>query len=187
MYKTFFRMTVERNKLTHFAMEYGLILGAYFILKFAVTVMSSKIMAFSILSWTLLVGIPFVLFWMLRKYRDGQNNGVLEFSRAWSLGMLLIFFASLPEALAQYAYFDFINPAYIHEQIAQVTSVLESLSEVKENTAVNELINNYKTATAPTPIQMAFQGIFNNLFFGGLISLAVAALVKRTAPGNISR
>ncbi|MEG2181075.1 MAG: DUF4199 domain-containing protein [Bacteroidales bacterium] len=180
-------MTEERNKLNHFAMEYGLLLGAYFILKFGITVISSKILVLSILSWILLIGIPFVIYWMLRNFRDRQNAGVLEFGKAWSLSMLLIFFASLPEALAQYAYFQFINPAYIHEQISQITTALESLSDLKESPAMNELINNYKSAAAPSPIQMAFQGIFNNLFFGGLISLAIAAVVKRTAPTNISR
>lgn len=160
-------------------MEYGLILSAYFILKFGITVLSSKFLFLSFLSWTLLIGIPFVLFWMLRKFRDQRNEGFIEFGKAWSISMLLIFFASLPEALAQYAYFQFINPAYIHDQISVITTQLESLAELKDSPAMNDLINNYKNAAAPSPIQMAFQGIFNNLFFGGIISLAIALIVKR--------
>lgn len=180
-------MTDERNKPSHFAMEYGLILGAYFILKFAVTVLSSKVIILSILSWILLIGIPFVIYWMLRRYRDRQNDGYIEFGRAWSLGLLLIFFASLPEALAQFAYFQYINPSYIHEQITQISTALDSLGDMKENPALTDLISKYKETAAPAPIQMAFQGIFNNLFFGSLITLAVAAIVKRSKPADASR
>ncbi|MGL4292471.1 MAG: DUF4199 domain-containing protein [Bacteroidales bacterium] len=167
-------------------MEYGIILGAYFIVKFGFTVLSSKIPFLSLFSWVLLFGTPFVIFYILRNFRDKRNNGFLEFSKAWSLSLLLIFFASLPEALGQYIYFQFINPSYIVDQISQLSQTLESLGEIKNNTAINELINNYKNATPPSAIQMVFQGIFNNLFFGGLLSLIVAAIVKRPMPKNLS-
>lgn len=165
-------------------MEFGLILGIYFILKFALTVLSSKIIILSIFSWILLVGIPFVIYSMLRYYRDRLNGGYIEFARAWNLGMLLIFFASLPEALSQFIYFEYINPTYIHDQVTQLSTALETLQNVQESPALGELINQYKETAIPAPIQMAFQGIFNNLFFGGLISLVVAAVVKRSKPAG---
>ncbi|MEG1586448.1 MAG: DUF4199 domain-containing protein [Bacteroidales bacterium] len=175
-------MTEEKNKINRFAMEYGLILSAYFILKFGATVFSTRFTLLSIPAWGMLLGIPFVLYWMLRIFRNRQNGGYIEFGKAWSISMLLIFFASLPEALVQYCYFEFINPAYIQEQITHLSATIETMGDLKESPAIAELINNYKTASTPSAIQMAFQGIFNNLFFGGLLSLAVAAVIKRNAP-----
>lgn len=177
-------MTEERNRITRFAMEYGLYLSAYFILKFGVTVMTMQAPFLAFISWVLLIGVPFVLFWMLRNFRDTCNDRHIDFSRAWSLSMLLIFFASLPEALTQYIYFQMINPSYIQDQITQLTQSLESISNDKSNALINDLITNYKNTDVPSAIQMAFQGIFNNLFFGGIVSLIVAAIVKRNRTTN---
>ena len=108
-------------------MEYGLVLGVYFILKFIISVSSLHTPLLSIAEWVLMLGIPFLLYGLLRFFRDRQNGGILEFGNAWSLGMMLIFFASLPEALSQYIYCDLINPTYISDKITFTTQALDSL------------------------------------------------------------
>ena len=86
-------MDNEKSKVMHFAMEYGLFLGIYFIFKFIISVASPGMLLLSSLSWAMTVGIPFVIFWMLKKYRDNYNDGFIEYSKAWSLAFFLLFFA----------------------------------------------------------------------------------------------
>ncbi|MEG1617809.1 MAG: DUF4199 domain-containing protein [Bacteroidales bacterium] len=172
-------MTNDKNKTIRFAMQFGLYLGLYMILKFATFVLSANSPFFSYISLALLTGAPFLLFWMLRTFRDQQNEGVLSFANAWNLSILLIFFASLIEAITQYVYFQFINPEFISTQIAQATQVLETLNETQQSGQVHELVESFKKADIPSPIQMAVQGIFNNIFVGSIAALIVAAAVKR--------
>ena len=172
-------MDNEKSKVMHFAMEYGLFLGIYFIFKFIISVASPGMLLLSSLSWAMTVGIPFVIFWMLKKYRDNYNEGFIEYGKAWSLAFFLLFFASLPEALAQFIYFQWINPTYIAEQFSNIMTAVEEVNNVKSSPFIEELLTAYSNSKTPTAIQMAVQGIFYNILLGSIISLVIAAFVKR--------
>lgn len=172
-------MIEENNRLVRFAMQYGLILTAFFILKFVISVFSIQQPLFGLVGWIMIMCIPLILFAMLRYYREQYSFHKISYRQAWSLSMLLLFFASLPEALVQYGYFQFINPDYISDSLNTVISTLENMPELKDNNIANNLIDTYKQTDTPSAIQMAFQTIFNNLFFGGFLSFILAALVKK--------
>ena len=168
-----------KNKGTYFAMEYGLILAIYFIIIFSFTVISFQIDFFKYIRGPLTFLLPFIVYWMIKYFRDKQNEGAISFGEAWSIGILLFFFASLPEALCQFVYYKYINPEYIYNVIEQASTMLNAIPESNNNEIIHTYIETFKNSQTPSAIQMAVQGIFNNIFFGGFISLVVALIVKR--------
>lgn len=172
-------MTNAHSHPIRFAMEYGLFLGIYFILKYAIAVLTPRFPLLTIPYMILMCGIPFVAFWMIRRYRDHDNEGYLRFSEGWNVGVMLFFFASLPEALAVYGYCQFIDPEYISKTINQTLQTMETINSLSPNPYILKYLEQTKEADIPSSIQMAFQVIFNNIFVGAIFSLIISLIVKR--------
>ena len=178
-------MPYSRNKLVYFAMEYGLLLSAYFAVKFFVsTLMLHSPMVFLVMAWILVIGIPIVIYWFMRLYRDRHCGGFISYGQAWVLGFYLVCFASLPEALVEYVYCQYISPDYIFNQITQMKTMLAAIPELKDSVQGQQLLEAYEAAATPTPIQAAFQGIYNNMVLGAITSVVLAAMVRRSKPAS---
>ena len=53
---------------------------------------------------------------------------------------------------------------------------------LSENGFLSQIMNNIETAHTPTPIQYSLQLIFNNMFYGSIIAIIVAALLRVKKP-----
>ena len=171
-------MTHSPSPIVRFAMENGALLAAYFILKFAVTVFSLDYTWFTAINALMMIGIPIIIYRLVKRFRDEQFQS-FSFSQGFAAAFMLLFFASLPEALCQYLYIEFINPQYIETQLQQVSQALETFNEAKNSQTINELLTAFDQAQTPSSIQMAFQTIFNNLYLGSLIAIVIGFITKR--------
>ena len=95
------------------------------------------------------------------------------YSNIWTLSILTILFASLPEALVQFAYMQYINPSFIYDQIQTMTNMLTELNMMQNNEYIEKFIALYEDATIPASVQVVMQDIINNVFYLGLISIPV--------------
>jgi len=122
---------MEKNNtqkgIVQFAMEAGAYMGLYFVVKFIFAVLSLNYPFCNIVSTIMLLFVPLVVFFMMRKFSN-QNEGGSYFSQLWMMGILLFFFASLISGLAQYIYYVYINPEYIKSQLSAAVTLLESLN-----------------------------------------------------------
>ena len=89
---------MEKNNtqkgIVQFAMEAGAYMGLYFVVKFIFAVLSLNYPFCNVVSTIMLLFVPLVVFFMMRKFSN-QNEGGSYFSQLWMMGILLFFFAYL--------------------------------------------------------------------------------------------
>ena len=133
----------------------------------------------SSLYWGLTIMVPYIAYHLTKRYRT-QLGGKIGFFHAWQFGILLYFFAALIVSLAHYGFYRYVAPDdFLSNSISEAVTLLQN-SQID-----NQLIQSIQEIRI-TPIQMAIQGIFNNLFYGIIFSIPVAALLCRNnASGQI--
>ncbi len=170
---------MEENKslLLHYAMSYGLMMGIYWVAKYLFFIIGNArppmLFAYEILS----VAVPFIACYQTNSYRK-IVGGKISFFHAWQFGIMLYFFAALIVSIEHYVFFRYIAPAnYLEDVVGQTTTLLKSMN------ADEKIIDSVRRISL-TPIKMAIQGIFNNIFYGIIFSLPVAAWVSRKRTGQ---
>ena len=134
----------------------------------------------SSLYWGMTIMVPYIAYRFTKRYRE-QLGGQIGFFHAWQFGILLYFFAALIVSLAHYGFYRYVAPDdFLSNSISEAVTLLQN-SQID-----NQLIQSIQEIRI-TPIQMAIQGIFNNLFYGIIFSIPVAALLCRNnASGQIT-
>lgn len=157
------------------AMEYGIYLGVFFIVKFVITTLSVYIPALSIISLIMTVAIPFLLYKFMMMYAD-HYYGSLSFIQYWLFGILLFFFASLICGVVNYIYYQYVNPDFLNVQISALMNQLNSVESLK-NTGFSDFFRETleKNGT-PTAIQMTIQTIWSTVFWGALLSVVIGLI-----------
>ena len=106
-------------------MNFGAVVGLYYIVKFCLFPLSlhTTMAAFLFLGLTLVV--PFLVFLLVKRYRDQYCNGRLEFVRAWAFVVLVMGFGSLLASAAHYVYFAYIDGG------AMVGALVQSIEQLQ--------------------------------------------------------
>lgn len=178
----------EKQKgIVQFAMEWGVYMGLYFVVKFIFEVKSMDSFFCNTVSLLLLLCIPIVVYYAMRKY-DRQNGLKCYFSQLWMLGILLFFFTSIISSLAQYIYYVYINPEYIKMQFQSAVELMEAWNLLANDPSLLEAVKTgIEQGNVPSPMSVVVQHIWVNLFFGSLLSAAMAWLVKQRAKSNLTK
>lgn len=167
-----------RKSIARYAMEYGVYFGLYLIVKFVLTTFSLQSIMANFASEVLLIAIPFFLYFIMRHYKK-QEGGNARFSQLWMFGIFLFFFASLLSGVVEYVYYRYINPAYIEAQMAAVLDLVEKMMQAQNSETLQMMRDGLAKGGAPSPIEMVFQTIWANVFFGSLLSIIVALIISR--------
>lgn len=126
----------------------------------------------SVVYWLTTLAVPFIAYYMTKRYRQ-DIGGKISFFHAWRFGTMLYFFAALIVSLEYFVFYQFIAPPdFVANAIGQLSGVL------KENQVNTEVIDSLGKMRI-SPIHMAIQGIFNNVFYGIILSIPVAAILCR--------
>ena len=88
--------------------------------------------------------------------------------------MMLYLFAALIVWLVHFAFYQFFAPHDFLQQAAH------QLAEIMQDAAVERSVIDSMQQLNVSPIHMAIQGIFNNIFYGIIFSIPVAAWVSRS-------
>lgn len=164
----------EKSSLLKWAMTYGLILGIYWGIKYIFFIIGVSYPMFNMVYWLLTLAVPFIAYYFTKKYRNEELSGNISFFHAWRYGIMLYFFAALIVSLVHFIFYQYIaSPDFIAQAYNQTINMLK---ESQMNTAMLESLSKL---TVPSPIQMAIQGIFNNIFYGIILSIPVAWIVSR--------
>jgi hypothetical protein len=164
------------------AMVNGLMLGGFWVIKYILFIGGTAI------SWLGVVNValsPLTIFftYILTKAYKILLGGQISFKQAFGHILLLYFFASLIEALPQYIFFRYIaSPEYMQTMIEQAAAILKSISV--EKAMEQDVIDQF---SALTPINLTFQGILTNVFYGIILGIPIAGIICRKAidPGKL--
>ncbi|CAK7080624.1 MAG: hypothetical protein PARBA_03427 [Parabacteroides sp.] len=171
---------MEENKslLLKSAMSYGLAMGIYWVIKYLFLIFGYSMPGLGYVYLIMSVAVPFIAYYMTKRYRD-EIGGSISFFHAWRFGTMLYFFAALIVALEHFIFFQFIAPKdFLSNMVSQIVVSLQNM-QVDANAV--EAISKMNF----TPIHMAIQGIFNNIFYGIILSIPVAAVICRKSSSGM--
>ena len=167
----FNKMGEDKSFLLRGAMNYGFVMGIYWVIKYVFFILGFSHPTANIVYWSLSCLVPYIAYKMTRRYRE-NIGGKLGFFHAWQFGVLLYFFAAILVSLEHYLFYRFIAPPDL-----LVKTVSDMEEALKESGASQTLLDAIKEIHV-TPIQMAIQGIFNNVLYGIILSIPVALLAR---------
>ena len=173
--------TPEYIHLRAFARIDGTYLGIIWTISFACYIIGISNPMIGMVGSIMALASPFYAFKRLRKFRDEIRDGHISLLRSMAYYMLMFFYASILFALAQYAYFAFLDNGYIVKQYISFLSSQEAQEMIKAygltmkqvTEGINELGNT-------SPIMIALNIMTMNITIGIMLSLPVAAITKRS-------
>ena len=154
------------------AMSDGFSLGIFWIVKYIFYMFSMRFSYLVVIYWGMSLVVPYLAYLLTKRYRE-DLGGVISFSQAWRFGVLIYLFAAMLVSVMHYVFYRFVAPPDFLSSAVEQTIV--SLKQMQVDSKVISSIESMNFS----PIHMALQGILNNIFYGIILSLPVAALVCR--------
>jgi hypothetical protein len=160
---------MESDK-TKYAMQYGLYLGLYIGARFFMGV--SHNILFTLLAFFMWLGIPLLLYYIIKNYRDSHLNGLITYKSALGRGCSLFFFSGLIVELIQFTYFQFINKEYLGKMWEVTKELYSKFNFEQQSYDMMEKIMQ--------PHMYVLSDFLVSFLLGGtIISLIIAAVVQR--------
>ena len=154
------------------AMSYGFSLGIFWIVKYIFYMFSMRFSYLVVIYWGMSLVVPYLAYLLTKRYRE-DLGGVISFSQAWRFGVLIYLFAAMLVSVMHYVFYRFVAPPDFLS-----SAVEQTIASLKQMQVDSKVISSIESMNF-SPIHMALQGILNNLFYGIILSLPVAALVCR--------
>nr|WP_321521391.1 DUF4199 domain-containing protein [uncultured Macellibacteroides sp.] len=166
-------MNENKDYLLKGAMAYGMSFGIFWVFKYVFFILSMQVAFLGVVYWGMSVTVPYLAYILSKKYKQ-VIGGRISFFHAWQFGMLLYFFAALIVSLVHYIFYQYLAPAdYIANSYKQA---IEMMKSANMDSSIIEALQNMET---PNAISMTIQGIFNNIMYGIVLAIPVAAIVCR--------
>ncbi len=152
----------------------GLILGligvAYSLIMYFLDLTTNKSLGYVFI----LVEIV-ILFFLVKSYRDNFMHGTITFGQALGAGIVIIVYYTIISAIFIYILYALIDPGLIDKMIALSEEQSMKRGMTQEQIDLGMKITR-KIMTAPF---MTILSILGNMFFGTIISLIIAAFVRK--------
>lgn len=182
----------ELPTMMNCAMNMGAVAGVYYIAKFCLFPLSLHSTMAALLFLGLTLVVPFLIYQLVKRYRDQYCGGQIEFTRAFIYSVLIMGFGSLLAAAAHYIYFAFIDGGAMVGALAQSIEQLQSIDLSALEGANEDSIaqfNQYIEAMKLTaqqlqtlsPIDITLGMLSNNFSWSVILSLPIALIVKKIA------
>jgi hypothetical protein len=182
-------MNQAQPSMINYAMNFGAVVGLYYIGKFCFFPLSlhSTMAALLFLGLTLMV--PFFIYRLVRRYRDQYSGGKISFSQAFIFAVFVMGFGALLATVAHYIYFAYVDGGAMVGALVQSVETLQSvdLGELEGvdtdaiaqfNQYIGLMQQTMQQLQAMTPIDMTLGMLSNNLSWSIIVSLPIALLVK---------
>lgn len=189
----------EQSTMMNCAMNMGVIAGAYYIGKFCLFPLSMHSTFAATLFFGLTMMVPYLIYRLVKVYRDRYAGGSIDFVRAFSFALLVMAFGSLLAAVAHYIYFEFIDKGLVVstlatniEQLASVDlSTIEGLDTAEGAEAIaryERFVETMRTTLqqlqAMSSIKMTMGMLSNNVSWSVIIALPIAMVASMRKKNN---
>lgn len=173
----------QRKSVYEIGANDGWKIGLYLTAVFLLQAIGMGQPALLVLGNLLMLGIPFFAYWLLRRAFIA-TGGMSTFSGIWLHGIIVFLCGSLIMAAAAYAYLRFVNPDFIVNQIHLISSTYRQLGTPEAEAFANQFERIIEYHLVPTAIQMSFSLVWFCSFFGSMLSLILAIIVKHVPIRN---
>jgi hypothetical protein len=109
----------------------------------------------------------------VRRYRNELKGGFITYGKAYGTAFLTFLFAGLVWTIYEYILYKYLSPGLLEEKIAEAQEALLKLGWSEERVAA------FTTLSNPSPFGNALGYFFNATIWGAIISLLIAAFLKR--------
>lgn len=169
----------EYIQLRAFARFDGLKLFGLWLASFACYVAGLKWAGMGTLAMLLALFTPFLVARLLRNFRDDGLDGAISFGRGWAYVVFLFFYASLLFAVAQYAYFAYLDKGFFISTLTQQFNSPETKEAMKQMGMSETLNETMQLLRTMRPIDLVLNIMTSNLLIGIVLGLPIAAFGKR--------
>jgi hypothetical protein len=122
------------------------------------------------------VALQFViLYFLVKMYRDNYKHGLLSYGEALGAGMIIFLYYSIIAAIFMYILYTLIDPNMVDKQMVMAEE--ELLKRGIPQDQIDMSMNVQKKIMIPEVL--APLSILGNMFYGLIISLIVAAFVRK--------
>ena len=156
----------------------GLLMGLYLSILFFTMVFSDRLPLLAVISFAQLVGVPFFTY-KLMNATNKKYHRTGDFPSLWMLGIAIFIGGSLICGLVTYSYLQYVEPDYFYRMMQNAIDTYTSIPEFKNSELVDLLNKAIEKEMLPTPIQFSIEMLWNTTFFGSLLSMILAAIIKR--------
>ena len=114
--------------------------------------------------------------------KSSENGIVTEaslFSRAFLFTTFMYMFASLFVAVVHYIYFRYIDGGFVFEAYRSILNQFKETAGTELTTSLNQFEEAIDLLSGLTPLEMTFQLISQNMFYGMLMAIPTALIVMR--------
>ena len=175
-----------RPTMMNSAMNFGVMLGGFYIVKFCLQMLGLYSVMASLLFLGLALVLPLFAFGLVLRYRDQFCGGSIRFSHAFFFSMLAMSFGALLASVAYYIYFAFIDGGSVVEACMQSLEQMKgidfsSVEGVNSDSLVlfNDLMGQAaQQLQAMSPVDMTLYLLSNNVWWGVILSLPIALVVS---------
>jgi hypothetical protein len=116
-----------------------------------------------------------ILFFLVKSYRDNYRHGFITFGQGLGAGMIIFLYYAIITAVFTYILYAVIDPNLIDKQLAYTEGLLQKRGLPEE--AIEMSMKIQKKIMIPEI--MAPISIFGSMFYGLIMSLIVAAFVRK--------
>jgi hypothetical protein len=127
------------------------------------------------LSYLFFVILIFLLFYLIRSYRNNYLNGYITYGQALGAGVIICLYYSIISAVFTYILYAFIDPELSKKQLAFFEEMMVKRGAPQQ--AMDAALAIQTKILKPAII--ALLSILGNMFYGTVISLIVSIFVRK--------
>ena len=182
---------IVRINILQTSMTLGTYLGAYIILAYLAMVLTVKYAAISLLAVPLMIGIPVVAYFLIRRFRDSIKAPFFPFPVSWILSILTFLFATVLSCMVAYLYLRFIDHGALAAGLTArmdmmlqsseaMTAAMTDPAQIEQYNKTMELMQQTIAWFCSLPASaMTKQLIQSSLMWGNIISLIIGLLTAK--------
>lgn len=172
-------MTNNKTTLQECAMRYGTGMGLLWAFKFMLFPLGLRIPFLQLLFIVLTLGVPILGYVFAKKFRDRYCEESITFSRAFLFTTFMYMFSSMFVAVVHYMYFRYIDGGFVFDSYRTILNQFKETAGAELMTSIQQFEGAIDLLSELSPLELTFQLISQNMFYGMLMAIPIALLVMR--------
>lgn len=172
-------MIDKKLTLQECAMRYGTGMGLLWAFKFMLFPLGLRIPFLQLLFIILTLGVPVLGYVFAKKFRERYCEGSISFGRAFMFTTFMFMFASLFVAVVHYVYFHYLDNGFVFNAYQEILNQFKTGAGSELMVSIGQMEDALNLLSGLSPLQLTFQLISQNVFYGMLMAIPIALLVMR--------
>lgn len=180
-------MNEKKSYLNQYAMLLGTYMGLFWIAKFCLVPLALDKFFLMMLFVGLTLCVPFMGYYYTRLYRDRVLGGSIGFRHAWFFGTGMYLYATMLTAVAHYLYFAYIDKGFMLNTYTGMLNQLKTEQLAGTEGYIEQMREALELLAGMSPLDLTIQLMYNNVFYGILMALAAAIVVRKHIPNEAKK